>query len=49
MSNYELTEAADEDLKGIALYTLPKWGPKQAARYEAALDAHFEAIGKGRN
>ncbi len=27
MANYELTEAADEDLKGIALYTISKWGP----------------------
>lgn len=35
MPNYELTEAADEDLKSIALYTLSKWGPKQAARYGA--------------
>jgi toxin ParE1/3/4 len=48
MPNFELTKAADEDLKGIALYTLSKWGPKQAARYAAALDAHFEAIGNGK-
>ncbi len=48
MPNYELTEAADEDLKGIALYTLSKWGPEQAARYGAALDAHFAAIGNGK-
>ena len=47
MANYELTEAADEDLKGIALYTISKWGPAQAVRYGAFLDAHLEAIGSG--
>lgn len=48
MPNYELTQAADEDLERISLYTLSKWGPKQAAQYGAFLDAHFEAIGSGR-
>lgn len=48
MPNYELAEAAEADLKSIALYTLSKWGPKQAARYGAILDAHFEAIGNGK-
>ncbi len=48
MPSYELTEAAEEDLKGIAHYTLAKWGPKQATRYGAVLDAHLEAIGKGK-
>ena len=40
--------AADEDLKGIAVYTISKWGPKQALLYGAFLDAHFEAIGAGK-
>ena len=46
--NYELAEAAEADLKSIAYYTISKWGAKQAARYGAALDAHFEAIGKSK-
>jgi plasmid stabilization system protein ParE len=37
MPNYELAEAAEEDLKGIALYTVSKWGPKTAVRYGALL------------
>jgi toxin ParE1/3/4 len=48
MDNYELTEAAEEDLKSIALYTISKWGPAQAVRYGAFLDAHLEAIGSGK-
>ncbi len=48
MPNYLLTEAADEDLKGIASYTVSKWGPNQAVRYGAFLDAHLEAIGTGK-
>ncbi len=47
MSNYELADAAVEDLKSIARYTLSKWGPKQALRYGALFDAHFQAIGNG--
>jgi toxin ParE1/3/4 len=47
MPNYELAEAAEDDLKGIALYTVSKWGSNQASRYAALLDAHFEVIGKG--
>jgi toxin ParE1/3/4 len=47
MPNYELAEAAEADLKSLALYTISKWGSKQAARYGAILDAHFEAIGNG--
>lgn len=48
MPDYELAEPAEEDLKSIALYTISKWGARQAARYGAALDAHFEAIGNGK-
>ncbi|MGO9204133.1 MAG: type II toxin-antitoxin system RelE/ParE family toxin [Limisphaerales bacterium] len=48
MPNYELAEAAEADLKSIALYTISKWGARQAARYGAMLDSHFEAIGKGK-
>ena len=48
MPNYELAEAAEADLNSIALYTISKWGPKQAVRYGAVLDSHFEAIGNGK-
>ncbi|HTV38974.1 MAG TPA: type II toxin-antitoxin system RelE/ParE family toxin [Candidatus Sulfotelmatobacter sp.] len=48
MPNYELAEAAEEDLRNVAFYTISKWGPKQALRYGALLDAHFEAIGNGK-
>ena len=48
MPNYELAEAAEADLKSIALHTISKWGPKQAARYGATLDSHFEAIDRHR-
>ena len=46
--NYELAEAAEADLQSIALYTISKWGSKQAARYGIILDSPFEAIGTGR-
>jgi plasmid stabilization system protein ParE len=49
MPNYELTEAAEADLKTTALYTISKWGPRQAARYGAILDSHFEDIGNGKS
>ena len=48
MPNYELAEDAEADLRDIALYTMSRWGAKQAAQYAALLDAHFEAIGSGR-
>jgi len=48
MANYELTKAADQDLKDIAGYTISKWGPNQAVRYGAFLEAHFDAIGAGK-
>ena len=48
MANYELAEAAEADLRSIALYTMSRWGAKQAARCGATLHAHFEAIGNGK-
>ena len=48
MPDYEVAEAAEVDLKRIALYTVSKWGPKQATRYGAVLDDHFDAIGNGK-
>lgn len=48
LPDYDLAEAAEEDLRNISLYTISKWGMKQAARYAAKLDTHFEAIGHGK-
>jgi plasmid stabilization system protein ParE len=48
MANYELAEGAEADLREIALYTLSEWGVKQASRYGAALEVHFQAIGNGK-
>jgi toxin ParE1/3/4 len=48
MAGFELARSAESDIRSIALYTLKEWGAKQAARYAANLDAHFEAIGSGK-
>jgi plasmid stabilization system protein ParE len=48
MPDYELAEDVEADLESIALYTISKWGAKQSARYGTILDAHFEAIGRGK-
>ncbi len=48
MSGFEFARSAESDIRSIAIYTLEKWGAKQAARYAASLDAHFEAIGNGK-
>ncbi|MCB9854691.1 MAG: type II toxin-antitoxin system RelE/ParE family toxin [Phycisphaerales bacterium] len=47
MADYELTAAADDDLLGIARYTIDTWGIEQARHYEALLEKHFKAIGRG--
>lgn len=47
MSEYELTPAAEDDLLGIARYTMKTWGQVQAARYGGALASHFAALGRG--
>lgn len=43
---YELTDAADEDLLSIARYTIKTWGIELAHRYNAALELHFKEIGQ---
>jgi toxin ParE1/3/4 len=48
MPNYELVEAAESDLRDIAIYTASKWGAKQASRYGALLEMRFQAIGNGK-
>jgi len=45
---YEVTEAADDDLLAIARYTINKWGIEQARRYGSALESRFSAIGQGK-
>jgi plasmid stabilization system protein ParE len=45
---YELTEAAGADIQAIARYTVTTWGIEQARRYEAILEGHFQAIGRGK-
>ncbi len=47
MQAYELAEAAEADLRSIALYTAANWGHKQAIHYGTILEKHLEAIGKG--
>ena len=47
MPDYELSPAAVDDLLQIALYTIKTWGLVQTDRYEAALESHFRAIGRG--
>ncbi len=47
MPDYELTTFAEDDLRGIARYTIDTWGLKQAKRYEASLAARFHKIAQG--
>jgi len=47
MASYRLTPDAENDLLGIAEYTVETWGVKQARRYEAALLRCFAALGQG--
>ena len=44
MLPYELTPLAEEDLKGIARYTVKEWGKKQSLRYAELMENHFIKI-----
>lgn len=44
MRRYDLTLAAENDLRGILTYTLKEWGPDQLKRYQLGLTAKLEAI-----
>ncbi len=44
MPSYHLTAQAEEDLKGIARYTLEQWGRKQSIHYASLLGDHFRSI-----
>ena len=48
MTGYDLTLAAEGDLRGIWQYTHETWGADQADRYLGRIEACFEAIAEGR-
>ena len=48
MKSYDLTLAAEEDLRGIWRYTYEAWGPVQAEKYFDQIVACCEAVGEGR-
>ncbi|WCR12273.1 type II toxin-antitoxin system RelE/ParE family toxin [Paracoccus stylophorae] len=45
MKSYDLTRAAEEDLRGIWEYSCETWGIDQADRYLDQIEACCEAIG----
>ena len=47
MVPYELTPAAEADLREIARYTLRQWGVRQQRRYARQLEACFRGIADG--
>lgn len=47
MQSYQLTLQAEEDIKGIARYTLEQWGNAQSTHYAEILERHFEGISRG--
>jgi len=47
MHRYRLTPDAEDDLLGIAVYTIENWGLKQLDIYEAGLVRCFVAIASG--
>ena len=48
MADYQLTPEADDDLLGVARYTIKTWGEEQAKDYAGKLRSCFEAIGCGK-
>lgn len=48
MLPYQLTLAAEEDLKKIAHYTFQQWGKTQAMRYAKLLETAFHDIAANR-
>jgi toxin ParE1/3/4 len=48
MPPYDLTPAAEADLREIARYTLRRWGARQQQRYAHQLAACFQRIVEGR-
>ena len=48
MTSYDLTRAAEEDLRGIWDYSFETWGAAQADLYLDRIGACCESIGGGR-
>ncbi len=48
MPGYQITLAAEEDLRGIWRYTHDTWGPEQADKYLYQIEDCFDAISVGR-
>ncbi len=48
MITYDLTLAAEEDLRVIWRYTYETWGLEQAEKYFNQIEACCEAVGEGR-
>ena len=48
MADYQLTPEADDDLLGVAHYTIKTWGEEQAEHYAGKLRSCFETIGSGK-
>jgi toxin ParE1/3/4 len=48
MQSYDLTLAAETDLRDIWRYTYKTWGPEQADKYFDQIEACCEAVGDGR-
>ena len=48
MRTYDLTLAAEDDLRGIWRYTYETWGIEQADRYFERIEACCEAVGDRR-
>ncbi len=48
MRAYDLTLAAEEDLRGIWRYTYETWGADQADRYFGQIEECCDAVGEGR-
>ena len=47
MLPYELTPAAEADLREVARYTLRQWGARQQRRYARQLETCFRGIADG--
>lgn len=47
MPDFEISALAEEDLIGIARYTIEQWDVEQARRYADYFDAHFALIASG--
>ena len=47
MTTFELTQAAEEDLIKIWLYSFENWGIEQADKYQTQIERCCDAVGKG--